>query len=235
MITSINEFKKSILENIETILSNNFVEITEENNARIYANFQNFKINFKISTIAFKRNNMVVVNCTSDNRNTISSIKKKNTIFWNDFESFIEMDMIEPTVLIVLKMLKESILKYENSSWYSDINKISKDKYISKYIFDKKPEEQQRIFDKRIIDKNNDKNLIILLDENILKMDNLLKLEELTESITINDISDERIKNVWDNAIGGNQPTLKVMKNDIQKLMKRDKLSFNEIEKEINK
>ena len=57
----------------------------------------------------------------------------------------------------------------------------------------------------------------------------------VTESVEILDnISDERIISVWASTIGGNQPDIKIMRKDIQDLMKRDSITFIEIEKEID-
>lgn len=47
------------------------------------------------------------------------------------------------------------------------------------------------------------------------------------------DVSDDRISNVWSHAIGGNQPAMDKMRKDIFDLMNRDKISFIEMETEI--
>jgi hypothetical protein len=44
------------------------------------------------------------------------------------------------------------------------------------------------------------------------------------------DVSDERIVDAWASAIGGNQPAMDKMRKDLLDLMKRDKISFIEIE-----
>ena len=67
-------------------------------------------------------------------------------------------------------------------------------------------------------------------------MKHLKLFENFNESETLlPDVSDERIGMVWDAAIGGNQPTMDKMRKDILDLMKRDEISFTEIEMELDK
>lgn len=47
------------------------------------------------------------------------------------------------------------------------------------------------------------------------------------------DVSDDRIGSVWDSAIGGNRPAMDKMRKDILDLMKRDEISFPEMEAEL--
>ena len=61
-------------------------------------------------------------------------------------------------------------------------------------------------------------------------------VQAIEESETLlPDVSDERIGMVWDSAIGGNQPPLAKMRKDILDLMKREEISFTEMEMELDK
>ena len=51
----------------------------------------------------------------------------------------------------------------------------------------------------------------------------------------VGDVSDRRIIDVWDSAVGGNQPNIAQMKADILDIVRRDKIKFEEIERELLK